>query len=151
MGSYSKHFWASLVAQLVKNPPVMQEIQIWFLGWEDPLEKGQATHSSIHGLPWWSDSKESPAVQETWVWSLGWENPRRRIWQLTPVFLPVESLWTEDPGGLQFMGPHTVGHDWVTKHSPVNIFNGWIVFMQFYFQFCGFFCSQTFVSFIFAI
>ena len=38
---------ASLVAQLVKNPPVMQETWVRFLGWEDPLEKGKATHSSI--------------------------------------------------------------------------------------------------------
>ena len=37
----------SLVAQLVKNPPVMQETWVWSLGWEDPLEKGKAPHSSI--------------------------------------------------------------------------------------------------------
>ena len=43
---------ASLVAQLVKNPPAMQETPVQFLGWEGALEKGQATHSSIHGLPW---------------------------------------------------------------------------------------------------
>ena len=34
------HVWASLIAQLVKNPPAMQETLVWFLGWEDPLEKG---------------------------------------------------------------------------------------------------------------
>ena len=39
--------WVSLVAQLVKNLPVMQETQVQSLGWEDPLEKGTATHSSI--------------------------------------------------------------------------------------------------------
>ena len=44
---------ASLVAQLVKNPPAMQETLVRFLGREDPLEKGEATHSSILGLPWW--------------------------------------------------------------------------------------------------
>ena len=44
---------ASLVSHLVKNPPAMQETLVWFLGREDPLEKGQATHSSILGLPWW--------------------------------------------------------------------------------------------------
>ena len=43
----------SLVAQLVKNLPVIQETPVQFLGWEDLLEKGQATHSSILGLPWW--------------------------------------------------------------------------------------------------
>ena len=35
---------------LVKNPPAMQEIPVQFLGWEDPLEKGKATHFSILGL-----------------------------------------------------------------------------------------------------
>ena len=40
----------SLVAQLVKNLPAMQETWVWSLGWEDPLEKGKATHSSI--LAW---------------------------------------------------------------------------------------------------
>ena len=46
--------WASLVAQMVKNLPVMQETQIWSLGWEDPLEKEMATHSSILAweIPW---------------------------------------------------------------------------------------------------
>ena len=43
----------SLVAQLVKNPPAMQETPVRFLEQEDPLEKGWATHSSILGLPWW--------------------------------------------------------------------------------------------------
>ena len=42
--------WASLVAQLVKNPPAMWETWVQFLGWDDPLEKGTATHCSI--LAW---------------------------------------------------------------------------------------------------
>ena len=45
--SYS---WASLVAQLVKNPPAMQETSVQSLGWENALEKGKATHSGI--LAW---------------------------------------------------------------------------------------------------
>ena len=44
---------ASLTAQLVRNPPSMQEIPVQFLCREDLLEKGQATHSSILGLPLW--------------------------------------------------------------------------------------------------
>ena len=40
----------TLVSQLVKNPPAMQETWVPSLGWEDPLEKGKATHSSI--LAW---------------------------------------------------------------------------------------------------
>ena len=45
--------WASLIAQLVKNPPAIQEILVRFLGWEDPLEKGKVTYSRILGLPLW--------------------------------------------------------------------------------------------------
>ena len=39
---------------MVKNPPAMQETQVWFLGQEDPLEKGMETHSSIivWRIPW---------------------------------------------------------------------------------------------------
>ena len=50
---------ASLKAQLVKNLPAMQETPVRFLSQEDPLEKGQATHSSILGLPCGSAGKES--------------------------------------------------------------------------------------------
>ena len=48
---------ASLVVQLVKNLPAMQETQVLSLGWEDPLEKGMATHSSIPAwrIPWTED------------------------------------------------------------------------------------------------
>ena len=49
-----QYSWASLVAQLVKNSPAMWEIWVLCLGWEDPLEKGKATHSSILAwrIPW---------------------------------------------------------------------------------------------------
>ena len=39
--------WASLIAQLVKNLPAMQETWVQSMGWEDPLEKDKVTHSSI--------------------------------------------------------------------------------------------------------
>ena len=42
-----QYSWASIVAQLVKNLPAMQETWLQSLDWEDPLEKGKATHSSI--------------------------------------------------------------------------------------------------------
>ena len=42
-----QYSWAFLVAQLVKNLPAMRETWVQSLGWEDPLEKGKATHSSI--------------------------------------------------------------------------------------------------------
>ena len=44
---YPNTKWASVVAQLIKNLPVMWETWGRSLGWEDPLEKGKATHSSI--------------------------------------------------------------------------------------------------------
>ena len=52
-GSSLNNTRASLVAQLVENPPAMQEAPIPFLGQEDPLAKGDATNISIHGPPWW--------------------------------------------------------------------------------------------------
>ena len=65
-----QYSWASLVAQLVKNPPAMRETWVGFLGWKDPLEKGKATHSSI--LAWrisWSvysplGHKESDSTEQ---------------------------------------------------------------------------------------
>ena len=56
------------------------------------------------------------AVQETWVGKIPW----RRAWQHPPVFLPGESPWTEEAGGLQ-----RVRHDWVTKHSTIHQQNRW--------------------------
>ena len=49
-----KPYWASLVAKLVKNLPAMLETWVQFLGWEDTLEKGLVTHSSILAwrIPW---------------------------------------------------------------------------------------------------
>ena len=47
-------YGTSLVAQLIKNLPAKQETQVQSLGWEDPLEKDMATHSSIPAweIPW---------------------------------------------------------------------------------------------------
>ena len=49
-----QYSWASLTAQLIKNPPAMRETCVWSQGWEDPLEKGKATHCSILAwrIPW---------------------------------------------------------------------------------------------------
>ena len=57
------------MAQTVKNPPVAGKTWVQSLGWEDPLEKGMATHSNI----------------------LAWRIP-----------------WTDEPGGLQYLGSHRV-------------------------------------------
>ena len=55
MGYPLQYPWASLVAQLVKNLPTMRETWVRPLVWEDPLEKGEATHSSIPA--WKSQSR----------------------------------------------------------------------------------------------
>ena len=54
MGYPLQYSWASLVAQLLKNPPAMWEAWVQSQGWEDYLEKGTATHSSILAwrVPW---------------------------------------------------------------------------------------------------
>ena len=53
------------MAQLVKNPPAMLETWVQSLGWEDPLEKGKATHSSILAgkIPWTEDTGGLRSVQ----------------------------------------------------------------------------------------
>ena len=76
-----QYSWASLVAQTVKNLPAMQETWIQSLGWEESLEKGMTTHYSI------------------------------LFFFFSPVFLSGESLWTEEPGGLQPMGSQRVRHN----------------------------------------
>ena len=52
--SWDQHPWGSVVAQTVKCLPAVQETQVQSLGWEDPLEKEMATHSSILAwkIPW---------------------------------------------------------------------------------------------------
>ena len=50
IGYPPQYSWASLVAQMVKNPPALREIWVQSLGWKDPLERGMATHPSI--LAW---------------------------------------------------------------------------------------------------
>ena len=63
-----QYSWASLVAELVKNPPAMRETWLQSLGWEDSLEKGTATYSSIlvwkfHGLYSQWGGKESDMTE----------------------------------------------------------------------------------------
>ena len=60
----------SLLARMIKNLPVMQETQVQFLGQEDPLEKGMATHSSTLAwrIPW---TKETGRLQSTGLQRVG--------------------------------------------------------------------------------
>ena len=64
-----QYSWASLVAQLIKNLPSMRETWVWSLGWEDSLEKGKATYSSVLAwrIPWTIQSMGSQRVGHDWV------------------------------------------------------------------------------------
>ena len=86
----SQMHWASLVARLVKNSSAMQETPVRFLVWEDPLEKGYATHSNIlQGFP---GGWKRIALQcrrpgfNPWVGKIPWRWERLSI----PVFWPGE-------------------------------------------------------------
>ena len=65
IGNPLQYSWASLVTQLVKNLPEMRETWVRSLGWEDPLEKGKATHSGILAwrIPWTVESTGSQRVR----------------------------------------------------------------------------------------
>ena len=69
-------------------------------------------------FPGGSDCKESTCN----AGDLGWEVPLEKGWLPTPVFLPGEPPWTEEPGGLQSMGSQRVGHDWSDWASMQNCF-----------------------------
>ena len=66
IGYPPQYSWASLMVQMVKNTPAMWETCIRSLGWEDPLEEGKATHSSI--LAWrmpWTEEPGRPQSMES--------------------------------------------------------------------------------------
>ena len=94
---------SSLIAQSVKNLPAMQEIPVRFLGWEDPLEKGKATHSSIlvWRIPWTVKSMQSQTFTSLPPLSNAWCNhtTRRKLFlsdfeNESPciIFMPHKSL-----------------------------------------------------------
>ena len=65
-----QYSWAFLVAQLVKNPPAMQETWVQSLGWEDPLEEEMATHSSMFAwrIPWTEEfGSREELVEKSWI------------------------------------------------------------------------------------
>ena len=110
-------FLASLVAQMVKNLPAMQETWIWSLGWEDPLEKGMATRSSI--LVWRIPCREEPGGLQ----SMGSQSQTQlsKFHFLYCIRTSISSrvkllAWripgSGEPGGLLSLRSHRVGHDW---------------------------------------
>ena len=59
--------------------------------------------------------KNLPAIRETWVWSLGLEDPSEKGMATHSSILAWRIPWTEEPGGLLFMGSERVGHNWATN------------------------------------
>ena len=120
------------------------------LAWRIPMDRG-VCQATVHGvaegrtrLSHWTEpmylwaSQVTLVVKNTcqscrhkrlefnpWVGKISW----RRAQQPTPVFLPGESQWTEEPGGLQFIGSQRVGHDWVTNTWLTKIYR--VVILQF--------------------
>ena len=98
--------WASLVAQLVKNLPAMQETCVWSLDWEDPLGKGRATHSSIltWRIPWTVELMGSQRVRHDWATFAFQRLPGN--WRKTDV----------NNGCLLLHGPHFIGSNLVINY-----------------------------------
>ena len=83
----------SLIAQLVKNLPAMQEPLVWFLGQEDGEGNGNPLQYSWASLVA-QLVKNLPAIQETWVRSLGWEGPLEKEKATHASILAWRILWT---------------------------------------------------------
>ena len=108
-----QYSWVSLVAQLVKNPPAKWETWVLSLGWENPLQKGTATHSSILAwiIPWtvWNNPPTGlQRVGHDWVTltftslSLGAKRKQKRLhrkmsWVLKKVKDHDRQGWEERP------------------------------------------------------
>ena len=104
-------YQASLVAHLVKNPPVMQKTLVQFLGWEVPLENERVPTPVFLDFPSDSAVKNVPAMQETWVQYLGWENSLEEGLETDSSILAWRILMDREPGGLESVGFQRVGHD----------------------------------------
>ena len=135
------------MAQLVKNLPEMWETWVGSLGWEDLLEKGKATHSSIMAwrIPWTVQSMGSQRVRHDSVpftslhftpWRFSGKESACNAGDLgsipglgrspgdrngNPIHILTWRIpWTEQPGGLQSMGSQRVRHNWRSMQSSVR-------------------------------
>ena len=122
--SHRRHTWGCLRGP---TKPLTQEAALLLMGCA--LGRGGAHCLVLKPLrgsfPGGTSGKE-PACQcrrckrygfDPWMGKIPW----RRAWQPTPVFLPGESPWTEEPGGLQSTGSQGVGHGWVTEHTHTRM------------------------------
>ena len=89
--------WTSLVAQLVKNPPEMRETWVQSLGWENPLEKGMTTHSSIltWRIPWTKEPGGLQSMGSQWV-RHDWETNifTFSLFILSTVLILINTIYT---------------------------------------------------------
>ena len=85
-----------MIAQLVKNPPAIQETPVWFLGWEGMGGEGigyPLQYSSVSLMA--QLVKNLPAMWKTWVQSLGWEDPLEKEKATHSSILAWRIPWTE--------------------------------------------------------
>ena len=103
---------ASLIVQLVKNPPAMQEILVQFLGWEDSLEKGKATHSGILAcrIPQAHGVAESQTRLSDFTFTFHFHDLEKEMATHSSV-LPWRIPGTLEPSGLPSLGLHRVRHN----------------------------------------
>ena len=127
-------FWASLVAQLIKNLPVVKETVVQFLGGKIPWRRDRLPTPIFLGFLVAQTVKNLPAMWEAWFSPWVEKIPWRRQWLSTPVFLPGESPWTEEPGWLQFMVLQKLRHDWVTTHSTAQHIRHFVRSMTLFFH-----------------
>ena len=86
-----QYSWASLVTQLIKNLPAVWETWVLSVGWEDPLEKGMATYSSILAwkIPWAEEPGRLQAMGSQRV-GHNWATNTRQQWVVITDYLPAE-------------------------------------------------------------
>ena len=78
----------------------------------------------MQGDRWGSLVKNPPATEKARVRTLSWENPLEKEMATHSCILAWRIPWTEEPGGLWFMGSQRVGHDSVTKQQQGKIVSG---------------------------
>ena len=102
------HARPSLVAQLIKNSPAVRDTWVWSLGWEDPLEKGKATHNSLLAwrIPWTVSSMGLQRVRHNWA---TFTLRHTRASQVAPV--------VKNPTCQYGKGKRCEFHPWVRKIS----------------------------------
>ena len=103
LGRIKEKIWASLVVQMIKNLPVIQETQVWSLGGEDPMEKGMATHSSI--CAWRIPGTEKPSklqpmglqrVRHDWATNTHTHTKRKHVqsaWEMMASNITILQIW----------------------------------------------------------